>query len=124
MNRKILLLSTALLAAMMLSLAVAPAMAKPYSITVTVKNSDTNKTQPGVGVYVMLYTSNPAQEGVRMPEIGSSTTDSHGKVTLSWLYDEQYPYDHFDLYVGNDLYDTYSLNPKQSARVTAWVTPS
>jgi hypothetical protein len=65
MNRKILVLSTALMATMMLSLSVAPAMARPGYVTIVVKDSSGANVR---GIWVFLY-----------PPISAVTDTVHSK---------------------------------------------
>lgn len=76
MNRKVVLLSTALIAAMMLSLSVAPAMAKPNVVTVVVTDSN---GKPSTNVWVFLTQPAGPNAGLYFGEL----TDAHGKAVFA-----------------------------------------
>ena len=112
MNRKYILCGTALIVAMMLSLSVAPTMAKPDTIVITVKYIDTHKPVVGADVTIRLY----ELDGHYM--IQSGTTDNHGK--FSWDY-SSYSYidlTTFEVIINGVPAGGYPLDARESARIT------
>ncbi len=109
MYRKNILLLTTLMAAMMLSLAVAPALAKPNEVTVVVKRA--GKPVFDTQVYIKQGT---LQTGVDL-------TDPHGKAVFTlgpgdgWSADS--PLTVFVYDNGYLEFDGYDLSSKLSARI-------
>jgi len=115
MSKKILLLSSALMAAMMLNLAITPAMAKPETITITVKMTETHKPVAGASVEVRVYDSDLSSTIYR------GVTDSHGRFSCDcggYLYIDLTGY---SVTVDGAFAGSYPLSSQESARLTVWI---
>ena len=120
MNRRKLLVSTLLIASVMMSLVI-PAMAKPYSVTITIKDSNrkpvaftnTYLIQPGSGLYWGDH-------------YAPSNTNAQGKVlygTDSGTWDPDLPVYIYLENTDGDPVASFYFGAKFSARVTVFLTP-
>ena len=117
MSKKILLLTIALMAAMMLNLAIMPAMAKPETITITVKMTETHKPVAGASVVIRVYDSDLSSTIYTYPGV----TDSHGRFSCDC---GGYPYTDLTGYsvtVDGVPAGSYPLSSQESARLTVWL---
>ena len=115
MSKKILLLSTALMAAMMLNLAITPAMAKPETITITVKMTETHKPVAGASVEVRVYDSDGSTA------IYSGITNNGGKFSCDCGLDAYTDLMTYSVTVNGVPAGSYLLSSQESARLTVWL---
>jgi hypothetical protein len=109
-NRKILLLSTAMIAAMMMSLAIAPAMAKPNILTVIVKDAT---RKPVYNARVQVW----GDTGAGTILLAQAYTDIRGQAVIDL---SPYPsLQYVTVYVNGQLAaGNYQLSSKLSGRIT------
>ena len=98
------------MAAMMMNLAVAPTMAKPDTITIIIKDSDTKKPATSVPVSVNTF------DNMENTNTYSDSTDSHGKISFD-VDPDNVGLVGFQVNLNGAPYDEYLSNAKDSFRI-------